>query len=824
MDTNTNVRSLAARFNSAPSTMESPVKSPEAPALKGIQAKMAGFEKFSNSPPGGTGPSGIIPKKPPLTKPGFKPVTEDTKTPFSKPSVGVNRTLGSFHNGNNEAGAKAPYSRPAGFRTFDQQKEEPKGPTPRPLGNKPSLGASSPQGSKAEGFRPSPQPQHKENNEKPAFPKPSALKNFNMASESDSKPQFPKKPLATRSSGTSVPTSFENNKNAFVPKNSTPQENKPLKQTKDPPETSEPPSSVSQPFPGVALRSTAPKPIQSPFLKQAKEEPTGGPKPNISAKEFFKANQNGSSVPTVTKFPKVQTTFTASSLDKLKEQKDPSSEPKRRPLPPLFKLGPPPQKPTRPPNVNLEQFKSPKWAGGNKASHSEHRTSALSSALPPPPPSQISPGAPLPPPPLSSLSNKEPVSSPSVPNLPPRNIPIPRDDENYDDVEGPSIAEEESLESDGELYEGIPGESEAFVRQQELKNEKEEKKKLEQQRKEQKEREKKEQEIRKKFKLTGPIEAIHQVKACTDYKGGKNELSIKEGDPIEIIRVTNNPEGKWLGRMNGCYGYIKTTMVNIDYDSLKRKKSTMHVPKPFKQEVNDQEIYDDVEDNNSTKSSGGSGSAHFPPPPDDIYDGVDEGINDGSLPQDEDKINAWKWGILKKLKTPDFKKKSVYKTSAKEESEENDFVMVPEPTQAFSPDSDVYDDVGESDFPPPPSESSLMAHLKISSLGRTTEKDKTLKKLEKEEKEFRKKFKFTDEIKVLSTVHVATTLTTKKFGSKDLHIKPGESLEVIQHTNETQILCRSKEGKYGYVLRSNLPDMDGEIYDDIGEDCVYDND
>ncbi|OCU02583.1 hypothetical protein XELAEV_18008345mg [Xenopus laevis] len=807
--------------------MESPENSAGAPALKGIHAKLAGFEKISNSP---SGPTGITPKKPPATKPVFKPVTEEAKNPFPKPTVGVNRTIGSFHNASKETGGKAPYSRPAGFRAFDQHKEEPKGSTPRPLSNKLSIGASFPQEPKAEGFRPSPQPQHKENDEKPAFPKPSALKNFNVASESESKPQFPKKPLATKPSGNSALSSFENNKNAFVPKTySTQQENKPLKQTKDHPETNESPSSVSQPFPGVALRPTVAKTIQSPFLKQASEESSGSTKPNISAKEFFnKANQNGSSVPTVTKFPKVQATFplnqASNSKDKLKEQKDSSSEPKRRPLPPLFKLGPPPQKPTRPPNVNLEQFKGPKRAGGNKAAQSEHKTSALSSALPPPPPSQISPGAPLPPPPVGSVLNKEPASSPPVPNLPPRNIPIPTDD-NYDDVEGP-IPEEESTDSDGELYEGIPGESEAFVRPQEPKNEnKEEKKKLEQQRKEQKEKEKKEQEIRKKFKLTGPIEVIHQVKASTDYKGGKNELSIKVGDPIEIIRITNNPEGKWLGRMNGCYGYIKTTMVDIDYDSLKRKKSTMHVPKPLKQEANDQEIYDDVEDNNSTKSSGGSGGANFSNPPDDIYDGVDEGINDGSLPQDEDKTNDWKRGILKKLKSPDFKKKSVYKTSGKEDSEENDFVVVPAQTPTFSPDGDLYDDVGESDFPPPPSESSLMANLKVLTLGRTTEKDsKALKKLEKEEKEFRKKFKFTDEIRVLSTVHVATTLTTKKFGSKDLHLKPGESLEVIQHTNETQTLCRNKEGKYGYVLRNNLADMDGEIYDDIGEDCIYDND
>jgi hypothetical protein len=50
------------------------------------------------------------------------------------------------------------------------------------------------------------------------------------------------------------------------------------------------------------------------------------------------------------------------------------------------------------------------------------------------------------------------------------------------------------------------------------------------------------------LQLTGPIQVIHQARACCDVKGGKNELSFKQGEEIEIIRITDNPEGKWLGR------------------------------------------------------------------------------------------------------------------------------------------------------------------------------------------------------------------------------------------------------------------------------------
>ena len=123
---------------------------------------------------------------------------------------------------------------------------------------------------------------------------------------------------------------------------------------------------------------------------------------------------------------------------------------------------------------------------------------------------------------------------------------------------------------------------------------------MDQEKKEQKEKEKKEQEIRKKFKLTGPIQVLHQARACVDSKGGKNELTVKQGDQIEIIRLTDNPEGKWLGRIKGCYGYIKTTVVEIDYDSLKTKQQAV-----VKQPEIDQEVYDDVGEQDSISSQSG---------------------------------------------------------------------------------------------------------------------------------------------------------------------------------------------------------------------------
>lgn len=50
------------------------------------------------------------------------------------------------------------------------------------------------------------------------------------------------------------------------------------------------------------------------------------------------------------------------------------------------------------------------------------------------------------------------------------------------------------------------------------------------------------------LQLSGPLQVIHKVKARVDCKGGKNDLSIKQGEPIEILRITDNPEGRWLAR------------------------------------------------------------------------------------------------------------------------------------------------------------------------------------------------------------------------------------------------------------------------------------
>ncbi|XP_069348259.1 FYN-binding protein 1 [Eulemur rufifrons] len=802
----------------------------------GVQAKKNLFNNQGNaSPP--AGPSNVAkfgsPKPPLAAKPSpeEKP-DKEPKPPFLKPT-GVGQRFGTPANSaTRDPEVKVGFLKPVGPKPINLPKEDSKPVFPWPPGNKPSLhGVNQDHDLKTPGPKPGPTPPAPENEPKQAFPNLAGVKGkFMSASQDlDPKPLFPK-PAFGQKPSLSTEDSHEDEsptKNVSLQKGAPAplglrSKGVPLKPARGHPENKNHAGDMSSsPFPGVVLKPAASRggPGLSKNGEEKKEDRTIDAAKNIFLSKMNQEESASGASPA--KFPKAPSKLTVGgpwSQNQEKEKGDKNSAtPKQKALPPLSTLDPPPQKPNRPPNVDLSKFR--KTASGN--STSKGHTSYSTASLPPPPPSH--------PASQPSLPASHPTQ-PAAPSLPPRNIKPPLDlkspanEEQQDGVmhaDGTGHLDEEQ-ESDGETYEDIEASKE-----REKKREKEEKKRLELEKKEQKEKEKKEQEIKKKFKLTGPIQVIHQAKACCDVKGGKNELSFKQGEQIEIIRITDNPEGKWLGRTaRGSYGYIKTTAVEIDYDSLKRKKTSLAVlSRPIE---DDQEVYDDVaeQDDISSHSQSGSGGMFPPPPDDDIYDGIEEeDADDGSTLQVEEKSNTWSWGILKMLKGKDDKKKSIRGKPKVSESDSNEGSSFPSPPKQLDMGDEVYDDVDTSDFPAPPAEMSQGINIGKS---KTEEKDpKKLKKQEKEEKDFRKKFKYDGEIRVLYSTKVAASLTSKKWGTRDLQIKPGESLEVIQNTDDTKVLCRNEEGKYGYVLRSYLVNNDGddgEIYDDIADGCIYDND
>ncbi|KAM4875793.1 FYN-binding protein 1 isoform 2-T3 [Thomomys bottae] len=804
-----------AKFNTGSNPTEEvsvnnrPFKIPGQNSPSGIQARKNLFNNQGNAtPPTG---SGTVPKfgtqKPPLA---MKPTIEEKpdkepKPPFLKPSGGGQRFGTLTSPATREPEVKVGFLKPVGPKPINMPKEDPKPVFPRPAGNKltPHSGNQN-QDLKTPGSKPGPPLPAPENEPKQTFPKLAGAKSKFMpaSQDADPKPVFPK-PAFGQKASLSPEEALEDDRSTKkglpVPLGVKPKVS-PLKPGREDPENKDHGADISNsPFPGVVLKPAASR--GSPGLsrngEEKKEDRTIEATKNIFLSKIHQ--EDAALGPTPAKSPKAPSKLTvgkpwAQSQEKEKGDKN-ATTPRKKPLPPLSSLGPPPPKPSRPPHVDLTKFRKADSAN----STSKGQTPNFTTSLPPTPPSQPASQPPLPP--------SHPTQSP-VPSLPPRNIKpsfdlkSPVNEENQDGIthfDGTGILEEEQ-ESEGETYEDIE-----TSKERDKKREKEEKKRLELERKEQKEKEKKEQELKKKFKLTGPIQVIHQAKACCDVKGGKNELSFKQGEEIEIIRITDNPEGKWLGRTaRGSYGYIKTTAVEIDYDSLKRKKNSLG-PLSSRPTEDDQEVYDDVADQDATSSYSHSGSGGgFPPPPpeDDIYDGIDDqDADNGSTLQDEEKISLWSWGILKKLKGKDDTKKSVRKKPKVSESDNNEGSFFPSPPKQLDMGEEVYDDVDASDFPAPPAELSQAMNI---GKPKTEEKDpKKLKKQEKEEKDLRKKF--------------------KKWGTKDLQIKPGESLEVIQNTDDIKVLCRNEEGKYGFVLRSHLVDNDGEIYDDIADGCIYDN-
>lgn len=77
---------------------------------------------------------------------------------------------------------------------------------------------------------------------------------------------------------------------------------------------------------------------------------------------------------------------------------------------------------------------------------------------------------------------------------------------------------------------------------------------------------------------------------------------------------------------------------------------------------------------------------------------------------------------------------------------------------------------------------------------------------------------------MLYQVTVVNTLTNKKWSGKELPIKAAEKLDVIAKAVDNKLICRNDEGKFGYVSTSHIDMDDGDIYDDIGDECIYDND
>ncbi|XP_052466214.1 FYN-binding protein 1 isoform X2 [Carassius gibelio] len=287
--------------------------------------------------------------------------------------------------------------------------------------------------------------------------------------------------------------------------------------------------------------------------------------------------------------------------------------PLRKPLP---NIGPRPSKPKRPPSVNLDHFR--KKAPVVLPKKTIELQSSKGPARPPFKPSQKASS-------FSELNSDPQEDYDDISPLPPPPPTPPRPRAYL----ASHVAEpwtdnfsSQQEDSDQEIYEDpdmpLPVERKVLK----------ETKKTELDKKELKERQKLENEYRKKFKLNGPIEVIHMARVREDWQGGKNDLTVRQGESVEIIRVSNNPEGKWLARnLRGGMGYISNSCVDVDYEEVKRKLRGQSMPSsnPSAGRPVNPEVYDDIGSSEQLDSSFHSDDVYddvdhdeFPPPPPEI--------------------------------------------------------------------------------------------------------------------------------------------------------------------------------------------------------------
>uniref|UniRef100_A0A8C3FLV3 FYN binding protein n=1 Tax=Chrysemys picta bellii TaxID=8478 RepID=A0A8C3FLV3_CHRPI len=367
-----------AKFNTGNNPSEDvpgsnqPFKIPGQPSSSGLQARKAALEKFSNPP---SGPSTFHKSASPKPSFGVKPSIEDKperdpKPPYLKHNPVAHKFGSPVNAANREADGKAGVTKYLGPKATELSKEEPKPVFPKPPVNKFLSSTAQENDIKPPGPKPNFNSAAQESEPKPAFPKLAGVKEKFIAAsqENDPKPPFSKPSLGQKPSLNPDVSHHEDisNRHAFLTKGSSgslgPRPK--LHSFKLPKETAENSSNGTDSpgghFPTVTLKSIGNRSTPGQVLKNV-EEKTEDNRSGIAKNIFLSKINQEDSGPTPSKFRKPTAKFAAGgpsgSFHEREEGDKNSATPKRKALPPLFKLGQPPQKPSRPPTVDLERFR-----------------------------------------------------------------------------------------------------------------------------------------------------------------------------------------------------------------------------------------------------------------------------------------------------------------------------------------------------------------------------------------------------------------------------------------------------------------------------------
>ncbi|XP_051278146.1 FYN-binding protein 1-like [Dicentrarchus labrax] len=370
---------------------------------------------------------------------------------------------------------------------------------------------------------------------------------------------------------------------------------------------------------------------------------------NVTKEQSFTDGEYGVESITGTKSPRLP--------DRPKPSRTRGSQSKaKRSLPDVPALGKPPQKPNRPPGVDVDQFRR-----NIKFLNDALRGMTPRPAHPPTPPTprpcQSSNHAAAS---LQQMDEDEPYDDVGIMNPPPlpseehpskrREADLTKDMyQNLDDRWEKSKENQESKSGKGDtnhnkLTEEKQAEPKGAINTEEMKGKemlsKKEKKEMKKQLKIQKTKEKTIQEAKKLFKIKGHVH-IKKEKTVVEFKGGKSELSLTQGEMVGVIHSTSDAEGQWPTReTKDFYDYVKP--VHVSNDDIKEEKEEEEEPERHPSDAEpdiydsfgapaegfsglivqnaeeEENVYDDV-DNPHTRDSPN-------PDEDDVYDDVDSHI------------------------------------------------------------------------------------------------------------------------------------------------------------------------------------------------------
>jgi len=121
------------------------------------------------------------------------------------------------------------------------------------------------------------------------------------------------------------------------------------------------------------------------------------------------------------------------------------------------------------------------------------------------------------------------------------------------------------------------------------------------QQREQERLERKLTKVYKRYKLTGEEIPVQMGRVKESRAGKRLDLSVQEGEVVGILRMKDNPAGRWLVQNhNNQVGYVEITNIEVDVNTIKstmseicRKSSPQNIYTVYSPE-NEEDIYQDI--------------------------------------------------------------------------------------------------------------------------------------------------------------------------------------------------------------------------------------